>query len=431
MQYQIHLETLSDFYEAIYAIPPRANRDRVTPRLITQQLLAALDNPQENIRSILITGSKGKGSSAIMLSSLLRGAGKTVGMFSSPHLFDFRERIVVDGEMIDQRSLLRLARQVFSAANNLAITHPDEFPRFFEVTTAIAYLYFIEKSVDYAVIETGIGALTDATNQDAHLLSVLTNIEAEHLDIFGDLSGVATEKSGVMRPNVPLILGDLPEAVDTIVIDKAAELAVPVTRFKSSYIRNNHGFYTVKVGEDVWIADSKLKAKNAWIALSAFAKLEADLTDEEKIDILSNTRLPAREEIVSKIPFVIIDGAHTAQSAQNLFNYVEKSVHSPVNKKVLMVSFSARKNIQPVIHAFRNADKIVITQATDSRSLSPKDIAEEIHQFDFLVNNPKIKLIENPLVALEKTLKKLEKDDVLVITGSVYLAGLLSQQFRL
>ncbi|MGY0400136.1 MAG: bifunctional folylpolyglutamate synthase/dihydrofolate synthase [Ostreibacterium sp.] len=431
VKYNADIETLEDFYKTIYAIPPRLTRLQYTPKAVTQNLLAALGHPQQSLNSVLITGSKGKGSSAIMLASLLKEAGKTVGLFSSPHLFDFRERIVINGEMINQRHLLQSARRVFNMANQLVINHPDEFPRFFEVTTAIAYLYFFEQGVDYAVIETGIGAMTDATNQDSHCLSVLTNIESEHLDIFGSINDLAIEKSGVMLPKIPLILGDLSEEIDQIIIQHAMQLGVPVTRFKRNFIQNNSGFYRVKVGHDLWIADSISKAKNAWIALEAFKKLEIDLTDDEKVSVLDNIHLPAREEIVSKIPFVIIDGAHTAESAMSLSHYVEKSLKTPPRKIVLLVSFSAKKNIERVMSAFPTVDKIVVTQATASRSISSEKIKKQLKKLSFFENSPKIKVIDNPLVALEKTMKKLQKEDVLIITGSVYLAGLVSQQFRL
>ncbi len=430
MKYNADIETLDDFYDTIYTIPSRLTREMVTPRLVTRNLLHALGNPQKELRSVLITGSKGKGSSAIILSGLLRGAGLDVGLFSSPHLFDYRERIVVNEQMIEAHSLIRLARRVFAAANELEITHPDEFPRFFEITTAIAYLYFVEKKVDYAVIESGIGALTDATNQNAHCLSVLTNIEREHIDIFGSLETLANEKSGVMRNNIPLILGDLPEAVDQLIIDRAEELNVPVVRFKKSYIKNNSGFYPLMIGNEVWISDSRLKAKNAWIALQAFTMLGEHLTDKKKVEILKNVRLPAREEIVSEAPLIVIDSAHTEASAQNLANYVGKSTTFPVRKTVLLVSFSAKKNIVAVLQAFPQVDKIVVTRATDLRSLPPEKVKRHIKKLDLWSDTPKVKAIEAPLIALEKTMKKLDKNDVLVITGSVYLAGLLSQQFN-
>lgn len=430
MNYNAEIETLEDFYQTLYSIPSRLTRETATPQSVTQKLLDKLDNPQQSLRSILITGSKGKGSSAIMLSALLEEAGLRVGLFSSPHLFDYRERIAINGAMIDQRDLLIFAKRVFAAANALEITHPDEFPRFFEITTAIAYLYFYEKGVDYAVIEAGIGALTDATNQDAHCLSILTNIESEHLDIFNDLESVAAEKSGVMREAIPLILGDLPETIDQLIIDKAAALHVPVTRFKSSFITNNNGFYPFAIGQHVWISDSKSKAKNAWIALKAFKELGEDLTDEEKVNALTNVVLPAREEVVSKTPLVVIDSAHTQISAKSLANYVKKTMTPPIRKQVLLVSFSALKNIEPVMAAFPHVDKIVITQATESRSLLPEKIQHHVEKLTLFTKKPKISIIDNPLTALEHTMKKLQKDDVLVITGSVYLAGLLSQQFR-
>lgn len=430
MQYNENIKTLDDFYDTIYSIPARLTRDTATPKSVTQKLLEALDNPQTALRSVLITGSKGKGSSAILLAGLLQSAGKKVGLFSSPHLFDYRERIVVNHELIDPSSLIRLAKQVFTAANKLDIQHPDEFPRFFEITTAIAYCYFAERYVDYAVIETGIGALTDATNQDSHVLSVITNIEAEHLDIFGDIHGLATEKAGIMLPNVPLILGNLPEEVDQLIIRKASELNTPVTRFKRSYLSNNNGFYPVVIEKNAWITDSVVKAKNVWLALTALKLLSVHLSEEEIIDSLNETRVPAREEVISRSPLVIVDSAHTQQSARNLANYAHKNATKPVRKWVLLVSFSAKKNIEPVLSAFPETNKLVITQATQTRSLTPQHIADSLDEQALFDEKVKIKMIDNPVTALEKTMKKLKPDDVLIVTGSVYLAGLVSQQFN-
>ncbi|PID66704.1 MAG: hypothetical protein CR975_01345 [Gammaproteobacteria bacterium] len=430
MKYHTKITTLEEFYQTLYSVPSRLTREIATPQSVTQKLLEKLDNPQQSLRSVLVTGSKGKGSAAIMLAALLQEAGLNVGLFSSPHLFDYRERIVINDAMIDQPDLLAFAERVFTAANTLEIKHPDEFPRFFEITTAIAYLYFYEKGVDYAVIEAGIGALTDATNQKAHCLSILTNIEPEHLDIFSNLENVVAEKSGVMRRGIPLILGDLPEDIDQIILDRAAALQVPVTRFRKKFITNNNGFYPFAIGEHVWISDSKSKAENAWIALNAFQKLGVELSDEKKVDALNSVLLPARKEVVSEKPLVVIDGAHTRFSAKSLANYVAKKRPSSPRQQVLLVSFSAVKNIQPVMAAFPNVDKIVVTQATESRSLSPADIQAQLKQLTVLTKKPKIILIENPLKALEKTMQQLKSDDVLVITGSVYLAGLLSQQFR-
>ncbi len=430
MKYNAKITNLDEFYQTLYSVPSRVTREIATPQSVTQKLLEKLGNPEQSIRSILITGSKGKGSSAIMLSALLKETGLKVGLFSSPHLFDYRERIVINGAMISERDLLLYAKRVFTVANELDISHLDEFPRFFEITTAIAYLYFYEKGVDYAVIEAGIGALTDATNQKAHCLSVLTNIEDEHLDIFENIEKVATEKSGVMRQGIPLILGDLPENIDQIILDTAYDLSVPIIRFRENFLKNNNGFYPVPIGSEVWISDSKTKAQNAWITLTAFNQLGETLSDTDKVNVFKQLIIPARKEIVSKKPLIVIDSAHTKASAKSLANYVAKSIIKPVHKKILLVSFSASKNIKPVLQAFLDSDEIIITQATQTRSLSPESIQEQIQQLEILNKKTKVILIENPIMALETAKKQLHTDDVLVITGSVYLAGLLSQQFR-
>lgn len=424
MQYNTDFETLEGFYQTLYSIPARLNRDSITPQAVTANLLNKLNDPQKKFRSVLITGSKGKGSTALLLSSLINSTRTRVGRFISPHLFDYRERIVVDNDMIKTEELLRLGKQVFDAANAIDINHLDEFPRFFEITTAIAYLYFAERYVDIAVIETGIGALTDATNQHSHEVSILTNIEDEHGDIFGTLTEIAKEKSGVIKAGTPLILGDLPEDVDQMILDHAAKLDVPVTRFKRRFLPNNNGFYPLKVGEQRWISDSLNKAKNAWIAIKAFNELGLTLSDAEKVTALENTVLPARQEIISTEPLIIIDSAHSGESAKSLVNHVNKSITPPIRKTVLLLSFSAEKNILPVYSAFTHADKIVLTKATQSRSLTPALVEEKLSPH----TSAKIKLIENPEQAFEKTRAKLKPNDVLIVTGSVYLAGLISKR---
>ncbi len=426
MKYSTEFDNLDGFYESLYSIPSRLDRQKVTPQAVTRRLLSALGDPHKQFHTILVTGSKGKGSTALFLSSLISACHKKVGRFSSPHLFDYRERIVINDELIKPKELLRLGQRVFEAANALPIDHPDEFPRFFEITTAIAYLYFAERYIDFAVIETGIGAQTDATNQDVHELSILTSIEDEHGDIFGDLAGIAMEKAGVIKANTPLILGDLPEAIDQLILDKAAAVKAPVTRFKSKFLHNNNGFFPLPVGKLLWISDSYIKALNAWIALTAFKQLPLSLTAEQKIKALEQTELPARQEVISLKPLVIIDSAHSGDSAKRLANYAKKLAKHPVRKKVLLLSFSAQKNIVPVISAFPEADKIVVTRATTSRSLPAKEIASTLKK----QTDANIKVIEEPLLAFEKTMKKLKPNDVLVITGSVYLAGLISQHLR-
>lgn len=426
MHYSTDFETLDGFYDSLYSIPARLNRDSTTPQAVTANLLRELNDPQKKFRSVLITGSKGKGSTALLLSSLISSTRTRVGRFISPHLFDYRERIVVDNDMIKPEELLRLGKTVFDVANALDINHPDEFPRFFEITTAIAYLYFAQRYVDIAVIETGIGALTDATNQHIHELSILTNIEDQHGDIFGTLTDIAEEKSGVIKAETPLILGDLPEEVDQMILDYAANLNVPVTRYKRRFLPNNNSFYQLKVGDKFWISESLNKGKNAWVALTAFNKLSLELSDDDKITALNNTALPARQEIISTEPFVIIDSAHSGESAKSLANHVKKSVASPIRKTVLLLSFSSEKNILPVFSAFADADKIVLTQATISRSLTPETIADVLKPH----TKAKIKLITNPEEAFEKTRAKLKPNDVLVVTGSVYLAGLISKRLH-
>lgn len=423
-QYNEQISTLDEFYQEIYRIPPRQSRKEVTPRQVTAKILTALDNPQQKIKSVLITGSKGKGYVSIITSAILQEAYYNVGLFTSPHLFDYRERITINDEVISQSELLHYARQVFSAINQLDFDEVS-FPRFFEITTAIAYLYFADKGVDFAIIETGLGARTDATNQGVQSLSVLTTIEFEHGDIFGDLAAITHEKAGVIRAKTPLVMGELDEALAQTVLAQADNAGAPVFRFKKTQISNNQGYYQQKLGrDDYFVTQSEIRAKNTWLALTVIQQLDVEIESKELLTILENIRLPARQEVISSTPLVVVDGAHTAQSAKQLRNYVDKLSKDVVGKKQLLVSFSALKNILPVVNQFADFNQLIITKVDENRSLETSVIADYLLEHEIKIQT---KIIEQPYQAIQETVGKLKKDDVLVISGSVYLAGLASR----
>ncbi|MPV85706.1 bifunctional folylpolyglutamate synthase/dihydrofolate synthase [Ostreibacterium oceani] len=495
------VSTLDEFYAALYALPPRFNRAITTPRAVTAKLLQQLGHPERQCRSVVITGSKGKGSVALMLSAALQQAHARVGLFTSPHLFDYRERIRINGEMIPVDTLVNLGNCVFAAANQLTINHEDERPRFFEITTAIAYLYFAEQSVAMAVMETGIGAKTDAVNQSVHEVAILTHIEAEHLDIFGDMPTLIDEKCGVMRAHTPLILGaQQPVVVDAVktianqlsvdvcsvdridnVIDNAAINACPSAQSQAPS-------YQWPVEGCLLSAHSKIKARNMAIAVAALQALDIRMT-QSVATTLSTLTLPAREEVVSEAPLIVIDSAHTAQSAANLAQFVmaRRDALGLTGRLVMLVSFSATKNVYAAMEAFDKVANnplnkavkqipedisevtskaasnsssqvvalqppsmiatVIVTEATTTRSLSCELIVDALQGLqahdtksdaagelsDGVTKRAAIERIlseADPEAALTLALSNLQSSDCLVITGSVYLAGWASAYYQ-
>jgi dihydrofolate synthase / folylpolyglutamate synthase len=212
----------------------------------TIELCKRLDNPQEKFRTIHIAGTNGKGSVSHMLAAILQTAGYKTGLYTSPHLRDFRERIRINGEMISQEEVI-----AFTESQKDVIEEIE--PSFFEVTVAMAFSYFSREQVDIAVIETGLGGRLDSTNIITPLLSVITNIGLDHTNILGDtLPQIAFEKAGIIKPSVPLVIGERHPDTETVFVEKAIECKSKIT-----------------FAEDIWKVKTLLENTDEKLAISA------------------------------------------------------------------------------------------------------------------------------------------------------------------
>ncbi len=196
--------------------------DRITA------LLSAIGNPQERTKSVHVAGTNGKGSTAVFLSSILSGAGYKVGLFTSPHLSRFTERIRINGTEITEEEVVRLAGEVMAAAPQAAT--------FFEIVTAMAWLHFSQRDVDLAVMETGMGGRFDATNAASGIISVITPISMDHCEYLGEtLAEIAYEKAGVIKPGRPVVVSDQEEEALAVIERRCVELASPLSRYGKDF----------------------------------------------------------------------------------------------------------------------------------------------------------------------------------------------------
>ena len=278
-----------------------------------------LGNPQRNFYTIHVAGTNGKGSVSHMLASILQQAGYRTGLFTSPHLRDFRERIRVDGEMISKQKIVNFVDKYRNAMLDAELS-------FFEMTAALAFDYFAQSDVEVAVIETGLGGRLDATNIITPLVSVITNIGLEHTALLGDtLEKIAFEKAGIIKPCVPVVIGESDGAVREVFANRAKELNSPISFADSEKIlysseRTGNGTWklnTVLFGEIEYGLGGAYQLKNAVTVLDAIEVLKnigiridrRSVADGFK-NVVSNTGLRGRWEQVCDNPRTICDTGH-------------------------------------------------------------------------------------------------------------------------
>jgi len=297
-----------------------------------QSLLAGLQNPQDNFSSIHIAGTNGKGSIAATLAAILQAAGYTVGLYTSPHLVRFNERICINQTPISDADVLT----AYEAVN--LDQHARREPTFFEYTTAMALYEFRRKKVDWAVIETGMGGRLDATNIIKPAVTIISNVSLEHRQYLGrTIARIAREKGGIIKAHTPVITGVKQPGAIKIIAEIAAGRSAPLylhgKAFRTRRNRNGtfdyHGIETVRQNLKTVLA-GRFQVDNAALVLAACEILNsrniAMIPFESIRTGLAQTKWPGRLEIVTTAPLVILDGAHNQAAAKNLAAYLHENL---------------------------------------------------------------------------------------------------------
>lgn len=347
-------------------------------------------NPQDFFESIHVTGTNGKGSVCAMLSEILQADGKKVGLFTSPHLESYCERMKINGENISESEFAEIIA---------LIKHFDIPATHFEVLTAAAFAYFASKNVDIAVIEVGLGGTWDSTNIITPKISVITNVALEHEKILGDLKSIARNKAGIIKKNIPVVTGATGEPL---------EIIREVAR------KNNSPLYEVTKPADVKInLQGEFQKMNAAIAIQTARVLK--IPDEKIFSALEKVSWPGRFEIIeTNFGKIIIDGAHNPHGAAALRESLDKNF--PTGKRNFIFGALADKNIDEMIKIlFRKDDFVIVAEPDSYRAEKSKNICGKL-------KNLGIECIEteNIFDAVEK-LKNL--DGIKIAAGSLYLIG--------
>jgi len=399
-----------------------------------RKLLDVLDHPESQLRCVHVAGSKGKGSTCAMLDSMLRACGYTVGLYSSPHLIDLRERIQINGQMITQTDMTDLAKRLQAAMKQVG----DETPSFFEIMTAAALCHFADQAVDLAILETGLGGRLDATNAVTPLVCGLTQISYDHTAILGrELSSIAREKAGILKPGVPAVSVAQPKEAETIIREVAEQVGAPLA-FCGQELEFSYRFEANKeLGPHTRVClttphnhfehlpvplRGEHQALNCGLALAIIDQLRQvgfDCPEPKLIEGLADTRLPGRMEMVWQEPRILLDGAHNASSMAALIKSI--GAHIPYDSLVVVFGCAGDKDVLGMLRELNlGADKIIFTRAkTNPRAMDPTELQQKFLE----VSEKMAQTAETLDEALNLAARAVSREDLICVTGSFYLVG--------
>lgn len=386
-----------------------------------------LGNPQNKIKTIHVAGTNGKGSTSHMLAAIFQQAGYKTGLYTSPHLKDFRERMKVNGEMIAGEFVVEFVEKVKSFSEEIK-------PSFFELTFVMALEYFVNQKTDISIIETGLGGRLDSTNVITPELSVITNIAYDHMDILGDsLDKIAFEKAGIIKPRIPVVIGETIPETKIVFQNKAKESSSPIFFSENKYeiisavteaetlevvVNNIDKNKKEKYSLDL---NGLYQQKNLATVLSSLdvIKNKFPVNDEDIFIALMNvkkyTGLNGRWDIVHKEPLIVLDVAHNEDGIKNLVNQINN-----INYNHLHIVFGIVKDkeVEKVLSHLPANAKYYFTKAQIARALPENELLERAKKFH-LDGDP----YPEVNVALESAMANAFKDDLVIVCGSVFVVG--------
>lgn len=403
-------------------------------------LLDKLGNPHEQLKAVHVAGTKGKGSTCAMAASMLRACGYTTGLYTSPHLIDLRERITIDGHMISYHDVTEVFQNIAEAESQLKFDLT-----FFEIMTAAAFLHFAEQAVDVVVLETGLGGRLDCTNVCTPLVTAITGISLDHTNILGEtVELIAREKAGIFKPGVPAISVAQEPAVAEVLREVAEEVGTTLEftgkdidfsyRFEANRELGPHSRVCLTTPQSRFEhlpvpLRGEHQAHNCGLSLAILDKLKGSgfpIAEDHAITGLAATDLPGRMEEVWTAPRVLIDGAHNGTSLQALIKSL--GAHVSYDSLVLVFGCGQDKDVTGMLKQVSlGADKVIFTQAKGNpRAVEPRSLISRFADLSGKMAQTAANLPE----ALGLAARAVSREDLIVVTGSFYLAGEARDYFQ-
>ncbi len=399
-----------------------------------EKLLSLVANPHKKLATAHIAGSKGKGSTATMLARMLQANSYSVGLYTSPHVVDLHERIEINGKRISDSELTALVNRIYAPVEKMAKIDP---PTFFEIFTTMAFLYFVDKKVDIAVVETGLGGRLDSTNVLEPAVVGITSISIDHQNLLGKtIDCIAKEKAGVIKKGIPIItVPQEPLAMKEI---KKQSLAVkaPLSvtgkdidfsyRFESSREYGPHTRICLTTPTSKFEhlrvpLPGEHQAMNCGLAIAMLDSLKAGgykIDDAKAIAGLKDIKMPGRMEIIHTDPRILIDGAHNAASIRALIQAIGQ--HVPYDSMIVIFGCGQDKDVRGMLEQLQyGADKVIFTRSNSPKAIYPQDLADMYTEICGKMCQTAMSLRE----ALRIASAAIGKEDLICITGSFYLVG--------
>jgi dihydrofolate synthase / folylpolyglutamate synthase len=393
-----------------------------------QALSKQLDNPERKFKSIHVAGTNGKGSTSHMLAAILQKAGYKTGLYTSPHLHDFRERIRINGHMIPEKNVTAFTERIrnFIEQNE---------PSFFEITVAMAFEWFAIEQIDIAVIEVGLGGRLDSTNIIIPEVSVITNISYDHMDLLGNtLQKIAFEKAGIIKPGIPVVIGEEQAEIKNVFLQSADENGSPIyfasqKRFPGEWRTEGQLLY-VQLTE---IHNNN--KKDFLLDLPGLYQLKNIVTVAEVVSVLNQngfnipdaamqqglkqvkslTGLHGRWDILHENPLVVTDVGHNEEGMKAIAKQIENTSHEELH---IIIGMVKDKAIEHILRPLPKMANYYFTRAQIPRALPETELAEKAEKLGLQGRSfPHVKQ------ALEAALLKANSKDLILVCGSVFLAG--------
>ena len=400
----------------------------------TYRLMAHLGNPHTQLRAVHVAGTNGKGSTSHLIAAALQAQGYRVGLFTSPHLVDFRERIRISGEMIPEEEVVRFVD------DNRAFL--DEIrPSFFETTMALAFWYFAEQKVDIAVIEVGLGGRLDSTNILTPLLSVITNIGIDHTEFLGNtLAEIAAEKAGIIKQHTPCVIGETHPETQPVFLNRARECNILGDGLETTNCRlwfaDQCGFMRKRRLKEA--PNCQLKGiyqdknqQTAFVALQVLRNICGVDISREAIatgfaQVCTLTGLRGRWEVLSQQPLTICDTGHNSHGIRYVAEQLSRFISSPFEGGArgaslhIILGMVADKDIDDVLRLLPEQANYYFTQPATSRAMPASELQARWLR---LHPNTSSHIFATAQDALQKAYTNASADDIVFVGGSNYLVG--------
>jgi dihydrofolate synthase/folylpolyglutamate synthase len=431
-EYQAALDYIYSFVDYETSHQPRSPLNYDLRRM--DELLARLGNPHLTSKTVHIAGTKGKGSTAAMIASVLTSSGYRTGLYTSPHLIDIRERMRVDNRLISKEELVALVERIKPEVKAVNVTAHYGRLTTFEILTAIGFMHFADSRADFQVVEVGLGGRLDATNVVKPEVCAITTLGLDHTDVLGDmLAKIAVEKAGIIKHGVPVVSAKQePEAAE-VIAEFCRRNNTPLTRvgqditysgmgvkkgFQSIEIKGRLGSYAIELP-----LLGQFQQGNAAVAVGILETLKQKgygITSQNIADGLKQVRWPGRFQIIGSAPAIIIDGAHNPQSAHQLnIALRDYLVDRPHGRKALVIGMSSDKDIEKVVAELAPLFSLVIaTRSRHPRALDAERLAGYFSGYDCEVRKS-----ASVAEAMDMATALVQENDLICATGSLFIVG--------